>query len=88
MVFTLPPHPFFGTGTGVITVLFLQVLSFLISHDDRSDFQIRDSQIVPDIHPPYWLPLFFIGLFIAVVKTISPACIQLPCPWRGKMLIF
>ena len=31
--------------------------------------KIRDSQIVPDIHPPYWLPLFFIGLFIAVVNN-------------------
>lgn len=31
--------------------------------------KIRDSQIVPDIHPPYWLPLFFVGVFIAVVNN-------------------
>ena len=51
----LPP---LGTGTGVLQC-FLQVFSSL-SHDDQSDFKIRDSQIVPDIHPPYWLPLFFL----------------------------
>lgn len=57
-----------GQGTGVITVLFTSaffpyfMMIGLIS-------KIRDSQIVPDIHPPYWLPLFFIGLFIAVVNN-------------------
>lgn len=76
-----------GQGTGVITVLFTSAfLPYLMMIGLIS--KIRDSQIVPDIHPPYWLPLFFIALFIAVVNKISPACIQLPCPWRGKMLIF
>ena len=30
---------------------------------------VRDSQLVPDVHPRYWLPLFFVGMFIAVVNN-------------------
>lgn len=57
-----------GQGTGVITVLFTSAfLPYLMMIGLISN--IRDSQIVPDIHPPYWLPLFFIGLFIAVVNN-------------------
>ncbi len=55
-------------GTGVITVLFTSAfLPYLMMIGLIS--KIRDSQIVPDIHPPYWLPLFFIGLFLAVVNN-------------------
>ena len=58
----------FGQGTGVITVLFTSAfLPYLMMIGLIS--KIRDSQIVPDIHPPYWLPLFFIALFIAVVNN-------------------
>ena len=57
-----------GQGTGVVTVLFTSAfLPYLMMIGLIS--KIRDSQIVPDIHPPYWLPLFFIGLFIAVVNN-------------------
>ena len=57
-----------GQGTGVITVLFTSAfLPYLMMIGLISN--IRDSQIVPDIHPPYWLPLFFIGLFLAVVNN-------------------
>ncbi len=57
-----------GQGTGVITVLFTSAfLPYLMMIGLISN--IRDSQIVPDIHPPFWLPLFFIGLFIAVVNN-------------------
>ena len=57
-----------GQGTGVITALFTSAfLPYLMMIGLIS--KIRDSQIVPDIHPPYWLPLFFIGLFIAVVNN-------------------
>ena len=57
-----------GQGTGVITVLFTSAfLPYLMMLGMIS--KIRDSQIVPDIHPPYWLPLFFIALFIAVVNN-------------------
>ena len=57
-----------GQGTGVITVLFTSAfLPYLMMIGLIS--KIRDSQIVPDIYPPYWLPLFFIGLFIAVVNN-------------------
>lgn len=57
-----------GQGTGVITVLFTSVfLPYLMMIGLIS--KIRDSQIVPDIHPPYWLPLFFVGVFIAVVNN-------------------
>ena len=58
----------FGQGTGVVTVLFTSAfLPYLMMIGLISN--IRDSQIVPDIHPPYWLPLFFIGMFIAVVNN-------------------
>ena len=57
-----------GQGTGVITVLFTSAfLPYLMMIGLIS--KIRDSQLVPDIHPPYWLPLFFIALFIAVVNN-------------------
>ena len=57
-----------GQGTGVITVLFTSAfLPYLMMIGLISN--IRDSQIVPDIHPSYWLPLFFIALFIAVVNN-------------------
>ena len=57
-----------GQGTGVVTVLFTSAfLPYLMMIGLIS--KIRDSQLVPDIHPPYWLPLFFIGLFIAVVNN-------------------
>ena len=57
-----------GQGTGVITVLFTSAfLPYFMMIGLIS--KIRDSQIVPDIHPPYWLPLFFIALFIAVVNN-------------------
>ena len=57
-----------GQGTGVVTVLFTSAfLPYLMMLGLIS--KIRDSQIVPDIHPPYWLPLFFIALFIAVVNN-------------------
>ena len=57
-----------GQGTGVVTVLFTSAfLPYFMMIGLIS--KIRDSQIVPDIHPPYWLPLFFIALFIAVVNN-------------------
>lgn len=57
-----------GQGTGVITVLFTSAfLPYLMMIGLIS--KIRDSQIVQDIHPPYWLPLFFVGVFIAVVNN-------------------
>ena len=57
-----------GQGTGVITVLFTSAfLPYLMMIGLIS--KIRDSQIVPDIHPLYWLPLFFVGVFIAVVNN-------------------
>ena len=57
-----------GQGTGVITVLFTSTfLPYLMMFGVIS--KIRDSQLVPDVHPPYWLPLFFIGMFIAVVNN-------------------
>ena len=57
-----------GQGTGVVTVLFTSAfLPYLMMIGLISN--IRDSQIVPDIHPPYWLPLFFIALFLAVVNN-------------------
>lgn len=58
-----------GQGTGVVTVLFTSAFfPYLMMIGLIS--KIRDSQIVPDIHPPYWLPLFFIALFIAVVIAV------------------
>lgn len=57
-----------GQGTGVITVLFTSAfLPYIMMIGLIS--KIRDSQIVPDIYPPYWLPLFFVGVFIAVVNN-------------------
>ena len=57
-----------GQGTGVITVLFTSAfLPYLMMIGLISN--IRDSQIVPDIHPPYWLPLFFVGVLIAVFNN-------------------
>lgn len=57
-----------GQGTGVVTVLFTSAFfPYLMMIGLIS--KIRDSQIVPDIHPPYWLPLFFVGVFIAVVNN-------------------
>ena len=57
-----------GQGTGVVTVLFTSAfLPYLMMIGLIS--KIRDSQLVPDIHPLYWLPLFFVGMFIAVVNN-------------------
>ena len=57
-----------GQGTGVITVLFTSAfLPYLLMFGPIST--IRDSQLVPDVHPRYWLPLFFVGMFIAVVNN-------------------
>ena len=57
-----------GQGTGVITVLFTSAfLPYLMMIGLIS--KIRDSQLVPDIHPPYWLPLFFVGVLISVVNN-------------------
>ena len=57
-----------GQGTGVITVLFTSAfLPYLMMIGLIS--KIRGSQLVPDIHPLYWLPLFFVGMFIAVVNN-------------------
>ena len=57
-----------GQGTGVISVLFTSAfLPYLLMFGPIST--IRDSQLVPDVHPPYWLPLFFVGMFIAVVNN-------------------
>ena len=57
-----------GQGTGVITVLFTSAfLPYIMMIGLIS--KVRDSQLVPDIHPPYWLPLFFVGVFIAVLNN-------------------
>ena len=57
-----------GQGTSVITVLFTSIfLPYLMMIGLIS--KIRDSQIVPDIHPLYWLPLFFVGVHIAVLNN-------------------
>ena len=57
-----------GQGTGVITVLFTSAfLPYIMMIGWIS--KIRDSQLVPDIHPPYWLALFFVGVFIAVLNN-------------------
>ncbi|WP_251935091.1 hypothetical protein [Streptococcus sp. Marseille-Q0941] len=57
-----------GQGTGVITVLFTSAfLPYIMMIGLIS--KIRDSQLVPDIHPSYWLPLFFVGVFIAVLNN-------------------
>ena len=46
--------------------------------------KIRDSQLVPDIHPPYWLALFFVGVFIAVLITISQSTFNRAISGEGK----
>ena len=57
-----------GQGTGVITVLFTSAfLPYIMMIGLIS--KVRDSQLVPDIHPPYWLALFFVGVFIAVLNN-------------------
>ena len=57
-----------GQGTGVITVLFTSAfLPYIMMIGLIS--KVRDSQLVPDINPPYWLPLFFVGVFIAVLNN-------------------
>ena len=57
-----------GQGTGVITVLFTSAfLPYIMMIGLIS--KVRDSQLVPDVHPPYWLPLFFVGVFIAVLNN-------------------
>ena len=57
-----------GQGTGVITVLFTSAfLPYIMMIGLIS--KVRDSQLVPDIHPPYWLPLFFVGVYIAVLNN-------------------
>ena len=57
-----------GQGTGVITVLFTSAFFPYIMMIGLIS-KIRDSQLVPDIHPPYWLALFFVGVFIAVLNN-------------------
>ena len=57
-----------GQGAGVITVLFTSAFFPYIMMIGLIS-KIRDSQLVPDIHPPYWLPLFFVGVFIAVLNN-------------------
>lgn len=57
-----------GQGTGVITVLFTSAfLPYFMMLGMIS--KIRDYYLAPEIHPPYWLPLFFVGMFIAVVNN-------------------
>ena len=57
-----------GQGTGVITVLFTSAFFPYIMMIGLIS-KIRDSQLVPDIHPPYWLAMFFVGVFIAVLNN-------------------
>ena len=57
-----------GQGAGVITVLFTSAFFPYIMMIGLIS-KIRDSQLVPDIHPPYWLALFFVGVFIAVLNN-------------------
>ena len=57
-----------GQGAGVITVLFTSAFFPYIMMIGLIS-KVRDSQLVPDIHPPYWLPLFFVGVFIAVLNN-------------------
>ncbi len=57
-----------GQGTGVITVLFTSAfLPYFMMLGMIS--KILDYYLAPEIHPPYWLPLFFVGMFIAVVNN-------------------
>ena len=57
-----------GQGTSLVTVLFTSTFLpyfFMIG----LIFKIRDSQLVPEINAEYWLPLFFVGVFIAVLNN-------------------
>ena len=57
-----------GQGTSLVTVLFTSTFLpyfFMIG----LIFKIRDSQLVPEITAEYWLPLFFVGVFIAVLNN-------------------
>ena len=57
-----------GQGTSLVTVLFTSTFLpyfFMIG----LIFKIRDSQLAPEINAQYWLPLFFVGVFIAVLNN-------------------
>ena len=57
-----------GQGTSLVTVLFTSTFLpyfFMIG----LIFKIRDSQLVPEVNAEYWLPLFFVGVFIAVLNN-------------------
>lgn len=65
-----------GQGTGVVTVLFTSAfLPYLMMIGLIS--KIRDSQIVPDIHPPYWLPLFFIAVVNNNITSLHSIALSL-----------
>ena len=57
-----------GQGTSLVTVLFTSTFLpyfFMIG----LIFKIRDSQLAPEISAQYWLSLFFVGVFIAVLNN-------------------
>ena len=57
-----------GQGTSLVTVLFTSTFLpyfFMIG----LIFKIRDSQLVPEINAQYWLPLLFVGVFIAILNN-------------------
>ena len=57
-----------GQGTSLVTVLFTSTFLpyfFIIGLLSK----IRDSQLAPEINAQYWLPLFFVGLHIAVLNN-------------------
>ena len=57
-----------GQGTSLVTVLFTSTFLpyfFMIGLLSK----IRDSQFVPEINAQYWLPLFFVGVHIAVLNN-------------------
>ena len=57
-----------GQGTSLVTVLFTSTFLpyfFMIGLISK----IRDSQLAPEINAQYWLPLFFVGVFIAVLNN-------------------
>ena len=57
-----------GQGTSVITVLFTSTfLPYFLMIGLLS--KIRDSQLAPEINAQYWLPLFFVGVHIAVLNN-------------------
>ncbi|HEV0780763.1 TPA: hypothetical protein VXE19_000460 [Streptococcus pneumoniae] len=65
-----------GQGTGVVTVLFTSAFfPYLMMIGLIS--KIRDSQIVPDIHPPYWLPLFFIAVVNNNITSLHSIALSL-----------